>query len=93
MMRLCYNALVLFSIIALPFWITAILLLFGLFLFARYAEAVLFGMMLDLLFGAGAVVQSFSLGMGVLALVGLGVSELIRAKIRPAGRRSFGYHP
>lgn len=89
MMRLCYNVCVLVSFVAFPFVFTALFLALGLLLFPRYAEAVVFGVAIDLLFGAPAGGFAVVSGVGAIMLVGLGIAEVIRTKIRPAGRGRF----
>lgn len=89
-MRLCYNICVLVSFFALPFVVTALLLALGLLLFPRYAEAVVIGVAIDLVFGAPSGGFAVLTGAGAAALVGLAASEIIRSKVRPAGRRFVG---
>ena len=49
--RITFSVLILFSVLFLPFWVTAILTIVGIFLFSFYLESVFLLFLSDLLFG------------------------------------------
>jgi hypothetical protein len=48
--RICFSCLLLVSVLFLPFWLSVILALFGMFYFSNYWEAVVLFFASDLLF-------------------------------------------
>ena len=49
--RVLFSLLVLVSIFTLPWWLTSILLLIGIFIFKFYIEAIAFAFILDVISG------------------------------------------
>lgn len=83
LIRILASILLLFSILFLPFWVSAILAFAGIIYFNVFGEAVIFLLLSDLLYGVretkfyGAVFISFA-----AALISLLVIELAKRKFR-----------
>ena len=82
-LRILASILLLFSVLFLPFWVSAILALAGMFYFSVFWEAVVLFLLSELLYGAGeakfhgAVFVSFITSLAVLIII-----EIIKKKLK-----------
>jgi len=80
--RILANALILFSLLFCPFWLTAILIVAGVFIFPRFYEGIAALFLADLLYGIkearfyGSTAVLFSLG-GLFLIVLMYVKEKV----------------
>jgi len=83
LIRILASILLLFSILFMPFWISAILAFAGMIYFAVFWEAVILFLLSDLLYGAreakfyGAIFVSF-----IIAIMVLGIIEITKKKLK-----------
>lgn len=62
--RLVFSLVLLAGVFLAPWWLVVITIAVGVYIFPFYGEAIIFGTLIDLLYGA-----STSLGYGILGLV------------------------
>jgi len=55
MFRIISNLLLILSIFLLPVYISVILIFISIFLFKNFIEAIIFGFLIDLLYGSGTI--------------------------------------
>lgn len=81
--RIVGSIVVLISILVFPFWIYISILLVAIVIFPFYVEGILFGFLIDVIYGSGvevlpSVVSPFALSILVLLIVMLPIKERIR---------------
>ena len=83
MIRAIVNLCLLLAIIFLPFWIYLPLLVLALAVMPYFLEIILFGFLIDVLYGAGAYSGiSFDFPFAIYALLGFFVSSILRSQLR-----------
>lgn len=79
--RIIFNIILFLAVFYTPWWFVVILALIGCFLYPLYFEIFIFGILLDILYGANA----FTLG-GVYGILGATVIFLFTSYARKAVR-------
>ena len=82
--RVLFDLLLLFLIFFVSWWIILVLLAFGVFKFPVYFEAILFGVIIDLLYGT---VVSF--GFGVIGLFSTLFVFIVMVRVKYAVRPAY----
>lgn len=69
--RLLASGIILFAVLFLPYWVYLPLIFISMVLFPLFAEAVVFGLLIDVLYGYGVGGGEFfaPFGLGALALL------------------------
>jgi hypothetical protein len=85
--RLCFDALLFLAVFVMPFFVTLAFAILGLLLYPRYGEAVVAGIMIELLYrGNGSDQLGSHLLLAVWALLALSLVELLRTVVRERAR-------
>jgi hypothetical protein len=79
MLRFILDIILLFFVFLLPTWLTALLVLVCIFYFDFFAEAIFFGLIMDIIYGGGKV---FGMNFPYIFTVVLGLIFLISLKLR-----------
>ena len=81
--RLIFSFCVLFSVLFLPFYVSVVLVIFGMFYFSFFVEGIVFLLISDFLYGSPQ--ERFSSGLYVSFLsasIGLILIEFIKDKLK-----------
>lgn len=82
-LRISASIILLFSILYLPFWLSAILALLGMAYFSFFFEAVILFFLIDLLYGAPEAKFSGSVFVALLAaLAAFIIIEFLKSRLR-----------
>ena len=79
--RLLTSGIILFAVLFLPYWVYLPLIFISMVLFPLFAEAVIFGLLIDVLYGygvTGVLIAPFGLGTLVVLLIIIPIRERFR---------------
>jgi cell shape-determining protein MreD len=80
-MRIAFNIGLIISILYLPWWVGALVVLVGCFMIERFYEAFLYGMLTDALYGTSLGIHAFMYIASVYSLVVFSIAALLRDKL------------
>lgn len=81
--RILFNFILLLFLVFLPWWTFVILLVFALFLFPSFYEAILWAFTADLLYGSSELaIGGIAILFALSALLALGVVEIFKLHLR-----------
>jgi len=83
-LRLFSSAIILFSIAFLPYWFYLVLILASIIVFPFFVEAIVFGFLIDILYGGGVgglLLSPFAFGAMVLIFVSMPVQKRLRMHV------------
>lgn len=80
-MRILTSAIILLAVLMLPYWLYLPMLLFAIIAFPFYFEAVLLGLLIDMLYGvheSGILAFPFGIAMTILVMIAMPTRTYIR---------------
>ncbi len=80
-MRIAFNIALILSILFLPWWTGAIILVSACFLVDRFYEAMFYGVLADALYGSSLGIHGFAYAASAFAFSVFALSYFIKGKI------------
>lgn len=80
-MRIAFNIGLIISILYLPWWVGALVLLVACFMIERFYEAFLYGILTDVLYGTSFGIHNFMYVASVFSLIVFSLAALLRDKL------------
>ncbi len=80
-MRIIFHIALIFSLLYLPWWAGAIVLIAACFLVERFYEALMYGILVDALYGTSYGIHGFAYTASLFALVVFLFSAFIRERL------------
>ena len=81
--RIVFDIFLLVSILFLSWWVTVILVLFGVFIFSNYIEIIIAGMLVDILYGEHNSFVSFLGVYGTVSTISVYfLVKVLKSKLR-----------
>jgi hypothetical protein len=80
-MRIAFHIALILSILYMPWWTTAIILICACFLVERFFEAIIYGVVVDALFGTQYGFHGYSYAASLFALVVFLFASFIRTRL------------